>query len=932
MNYNEQREAARKFALKWQKKGDEKRDAHNFWIELLSNVIGIENATDYIEFEKSVTIDGHAKYIDGYIPTVRVLIENKSFNKDLYKPELQSDGTMLTPYQQAKRYAEKLIFNEVPRYIVTCNFQQFNIYDMNEKNPEHSVQVVKLINLQDQVGRLDFLRKTKYVNISEEMRISKKAGDIIGEIYDEFMKQYEDPTDLSAQHNINVLCVRLVFCFFAEDAGLFKSHSAFHDYLASYTLENMQGALRELFRILDTPYEKRGKFLEEKLKMFPYVNGGLFSEYVDIPAFTDELRLLILKNASQDFDWSEISPTIFGAMFESTLNPETRSKGGMHYTSVENIHKVIDPLFLDGLKREFKVAKETVDPTWRTRRLKALREKMAALTFLDPACGSGNFLTETYISLRKLENKIRDILTNDTKGQMTLDILTNEDLGIKVSITQFYGIEINDFAVSVARTAMWIAEAQMLAKTKNNANISGEFLPLTTNANIIEGNALEIDWNDIIPATSLNYIMGNPPFNGARRMEKNQKKELEKVCKGWKNVGSLDYVSGWYKLALDYIKGTEVHAALVSTNSITQGEAVGFLWKPLIEQGLHIDFAYRTFIWDSEATIKAHVHCVIVGFSTVKNIGKKELYEGDELRLVDNINPYLYNAPNIIVEARKKPLCAVPDMCFGNMPNDGGFLSDYSRADMNYIIGKYPEASVCFKQFMGATEFINGKERWCLWLKDVPPKIIKSVKPIYEAVNKVRKMRQESTRDSTRKLSDVPYLFGEIRQPDTDYLLIPRHSSQSRRYIPIGYMSKDVICGDSNMMIPNASLYTFGIMNSNVHMAWMRLVCGRIKSDYRYSKDVVYNNFPWPENPSMDAIKLIEFTAKQILDVREKYTGNTLADLYDPATMPQDLFEAIKMNNSAVMRAYGFSAKDMSEEDCVIALMRMYQKLTERKS
>ena len=909
----ERRAAAKQFAADWQGRGDEKQETSLFWVALLQKVYGVTEPDKYISFELPVKLD-HTSFIDGYIASTRVLIEQKGRDIDLRKGYKQSDGSMLTPYQQARRYAGYLPHDQNPRWIIVCNFQEFQIHDMNRPNDEP--EIMRLEDLPQEAHRLQFLVDTGSEHIKKEMEISLQAGELVGVLYDALLKQYKNPDDSETLKSLNKLCVRLVFCLYAEDAGIFGGKSMFHDYLQQFRAKDARRAVIDLFKVLDTKPEDRDPYMDEDLAAFPYVNGGLFAdENIVIPRLDETIIDLILRKASEDFDWSKISPTIFGAVFESTLNPETRRSGGMHYTSIENIHKLIDPLFLDGLKAEFEEIKAiTVDKT-RKAKLEAFQRKLAGLTFLDPACGSGNFLTETYISLRRLENQVIALLNRD---QIVLDM----DNPIQVSIGQFYGIEINDFAVTVAKTALWIAESQMMKETEDVVHMSLDFLPLKSYANINEGNALRLDW----PRTD--YIMGNPPFVGARLMGTEQKEDVSAIFPGWKNAGNLDYVSCWYKKAADLMAGTPIRAALVSTNSVTQGEAVANLWKPLFESGVHIDFAHRTFRWDSEAKIKAHVHCVIVGFSTAPNNSPKVLFTSERAQMVQNINGYLVEGPSVFIESRKKPICDVPNVVFGNMPNDGGHLSDYSDERMAEIVSAYPEAKALFKRFVGATEFINNKVRWCLWLQGVSPAIMKKIPPVMDAIAEVKTMRESSNRIPTRKLAEIPMLFGEIRQPDGEYIIIPRHSSQNRRYIPMGFVSPEIICGDANLLLPEATLYHFGVMSSNVHNAWIRTVCGRIKSDFRYSVNIVYNNFPWPAPTDAQKAK-IEQTAQAILDARALYPDASLADLYDETTMPPELRKAHQQNDKAVMQAYGFSVKDMTESKCVAELMRMYQKLIE---
>lgn len=932
MNEVQQRAAAKQFILDWQGRGEEKQDTQVFWLTLLKKVFGVEEPEKYISFERRVEVDdlktgkSTIKFIDGYISKTRVLIEQKGRDIDLKKGYLQSDGSLMSPYQQARRYGGYLPQPEQPRWIIVCNFIEFHIHDMSRPNDEP--EIIKLVDLDKEYYRLQFIIDSTSDLVKKEMEVSLKAGELVGILYDALLEQYQDPNDPETLKSLNALCVRLVFCLYAEDAGIFGRHLMFHDYLEAHE-RDARRALIDLFRVLDQKPEERDPYMDDDLAAFPYVNGGLFSdENIIIPRLNEKIVSLILRRASEDFDWSAISPTIFGAVFESTLNPETRRSGGMHYTSIENIHKVIDPLFLDGLRKEFETALsyKTIDA--RKNHLTDLQKKLASLTFLDPACGSGNFLTETYLSLRRLENKIIAALTGNVEGQIGL--FGDFQNPIQISIHQFYGIEINDFAVTVAKTALWIAESQMLKETEDIIHRHIDFLPLKSYANIIEGNALRLDWESVVPKHKLNYIMGNPPFVGARLMNSEQKDDVNLIFDGWKNSGNLDYVCCWYKKAADFMNGTAIRSALVSTNSVSQGESVANLWKPLFQAGVHIDFAYRTFRWDSEAKIKAHVHCVIIGFSTAPNLISKVLYTSDRNQIVQNINGYLLDGPNIFVESRKKPLCKVPDVVFGSMPNDGGYLSDYSTESKNTIVSEYPESAILFKRFVGATEFINNKERWCLWLQGISPAIIRKIPPILSAVENVQAMRESSNRAATRKLAETPMLFGEIRQPNSNYIIIPRHSSQNRKYIPIGFMSPDIICGDANLLLPQATLYHFGIMVSNVHNAWVHTVCGRIKSDFRYSVNMVYNNFPWP-NPTDAQKAKIEQTAQAILDARALYPEASLADLYDELTMPPELRTAHQQNDRAVMQAYGFSVREMTESSCVAALMKMYQQLTEQK-
>ena len=919
------RTAAKRFVKDWTGHGDEKQETQRFWIALLQNVFGVEQATNAIEFEVRVKLD-HTSFIDGYIKDTHVLIEQKGADIDLQKGYRQSDGSMLTPFQQARRYAGYLPHNMNPRWIVVCNFKEFHIHDMNR--PNDTPEIIKLEELETEYHRLQFLVDTGSERIKKEMEISLQAGELVGKLYDALLKQYNSPASEEELKSLNMLCVRLVFCLYAEDAGIFGSHTMFHDYLKGFQAKNVRKALIDLFKVLDTKVADRDPYMDEDLAAFPYVNGGLFAdEEIIIPRFTDEIIDLLLTKASEDFNWSSISPTIFGAVFESTLNPETRRSGGMHYTSIENIHKVIDPLFYNDLREELAAIEEIAIKKTRDQKLEEFQKKLASLTFLDPACGSGNFLTETYLSLRLLENQAVSVRLGD---QIVLG--DSADFNpIQVSIGQFYGIEINDFAVTVAKTALWIAESQMMKKTEEIVRSHLEFLPLTSYANIVEGNALQIDWETVVPKDKLDYIMGNPPFVGYGLQRKEQKDDMLSIYvdekgKPYKTAGKIDYVAGWYFKAAQLMHGTNIRTAFVSTNSITQGEQVAGVWKPLYDRfGIHIDFAHRTFRWDSEANIKAHVHCVIVGFSFAENTTPKCIYTGDRGQIVKNINAYLIDAPVVFVESRTKPISNAPVMSTGNRPADGGHLIIESE-DYADFIAKEPTAIKYIKRLTGAVEYINNKDRYCLWLVNANPAELRKMPLVMQRIEACRQDRLSGAADR-QKLADTPTLFRETNTPDT-YIIVPRVSSENRRYIPLGFLDYSVIPTDSATIIQDANLYDFGIITSNVHMAWMRAVCGRLKSDYRYSKDVVYNNFPWP-TPTDEQKARIEQTAQAIMDARALYPDCSLADLYDEAVMPPELRKAHQQNDKAVMQAYGFWGKLNTETECVAELMKMYQKLKE---
>ena len=922
-------EAARQFSARWAGRGDEKSDTQTFWLEMLGQVLGAQNPFELIRFEHSVKL-GHKSFMDAFIPSTHVLIEQKSLGVDLDTPQRQSDGTLLTPFRQAARYNSMLPYSDRARWIVISDFARIRVYDM--ETPEAPPRVVTLTNLAEELDRLDFLVNPKVESIRrQEEALSIRAGELIGKVYDLLLPNYIDPTSAETLRYLNMLCVRIVFCLYADDAGLFGKRGFFFrhfepliKYPHLFRLE-----LIRLFRVLNTPHDRRDPY-DRIFSKLPYVNGGLFDiasaeAYArEVPAFTPEAIHALMIDASEGFDWSGISPTIFGAVFESTLNPETRRTGGMHYTSVENIHRVIDSLFLDCLRDEFDNLKALRDPQKRRHELLTFQARIAELRFFDPACGSGNFLTETYLSLRRLENEVVRAAAVDTAD---MAVLGEAFTPIRVSIDRFYGIEVNDFAVVVARTAMWIAETGMKRETVSIVHHDLDFFPLRSEAHIAECNALRIDWRTVCPAPD--YIIGNPPFVGARLMSKEQKDDLLAVFgANWKNVGNLDYVSGWYKKAADMMKNTPIRAALVSTNSITQGENVPALFQPLFADGMHFDFAYLTFRWDSEMTDTAHVHCVIIGFSMTPNDAPRRIYVSKEdFTEVRHINAYLMDADDVFVESRTKPLCNVPEMGIGNLPIDNGNYL-FTEAARDAFIKLEPQAAKYFRPWYGAQEFINNKPRYCLWLGDCSPAELRRMPHAYKRVEAVRQFRLASKRPATRKLADMPAQFHFKNMPDTNYLLVPRVSSERRKYIPIGFMTPDVITSDAAHIIPSAGLYHFGILTSLVHNAWMRAVCGRLKSDYRYSKDIVYNNFPWPTVTDADRAK-IEVTAQAILDARTQYPDSSLADLYDAAAMPPDLRRTHSLNDAAVLRLYSLPA-DASEPAIVAHLMNLYKELTSK--
>ena len=919
-----QKEAAKRFAKKWEGRGAENKDDRSFWLQLLMDVFRVDDPFAVIEFQKPVKMESSTRFIDAYMPQTRVLIEQKGVDVDLNRKYRQSGGAELTPYEQALRYDQYMLPEEHPYYIVGCNFKSFQIHDMHRRFDKPEVILLK--DLAEEYSRLSFITDARRMHLQKEKKVSMDAGEIVGKIYDSLQRQYIDPESERAKRSLNILCVRFVFCLYAEDSGVFQKDQ-FHNYLAELSADDIRDGLIRLFRVLDTPESERDPYLKPSLKAFPYTNGGLFHDQdIEIPMFTEEIRDILVEHASMDFDWSVISPTIFGGVFESTLNPETRRKGGMHYTSIENIHKVIDPLFLDDLKAELQEVLDNGRTDIRRRKLHEFQDKIASLKFLDPACGSGNFLTETYLSLRRLENIV---LRELTEGNMVLDL--DEDL-IKVSISQFYGIEINDFAADVARTALWISEAQMMEETRNIVQREMDFLPLKSNSNIHTGNALRMDWNSVIDCKSISYIMGNPPFIGYALQNSNQKQDMLTILvdekgKPYKTAGKVDYVSAWYfKTAELMQENPHIKAALVSTNSITQGEQAAAIWKPLIKRfGVHIDFAWRTFVWDSEANQKAHVHCVIIGFS-VGNCVSPFILDADGKRMsVSHINPYLIDADDVFIEARQKPLASVSEMSSGGKPVEGGFLI-FNEEERNAFLNNEPDAEPLFRRLLGAKDFINGGKRYCLWLVDVNPALIRKLPMVLDRIEKVRDYRLRSTKEATRRSAETPTLFQEVKYSATDYVAVPEVSSERRLYVPMDFVSSEVICTNAMRFVPNASLYEFGMMTSIVHNAWMRVVCGRMKSDYDYSNTVVYNNFPWP-TPTERQRARIEEAAQSVLDARALYPDSSLADLYDDLTMPAELRKAHRANDAAVLEAYGFP-KDATESDIVARLFKMYQELT----
>ncbi len=806
------------------------------------------------------------------------------------------------------------------------------------EHPLGDPRVIKLEDLPRNVKALEFMVDASQQQVINEKLLSVDAGNLVAKIYNELVIAYSkgrgiDIKDPQIQKSLNMLIVRLVFLLYADDSNLFGKEDIFQKFIEESRPKDLRQRLIELFKVLDQKEDEREPFLNPEYNQFPYVNGGMFSdEDVIIPQFTDELKRLIVEDAGQGFNWSGISPTIFGAVFESTLNPDTRRSGGMHYTSIENIHKVIDPLFLNDLHEEFDKIQNMGNRKQRMVRAREFRQKIGKLKFLDPACGSGNFLTETYLSLRKMENECLRIIVGD---QGALAITDESDPQVKIQ--NFYGIEINDFAVSVARTAMWIAESQMWEQTKDITFANKDFLPLDSNDSIYEGNAVRLEWSNIVKPYELDYIMGNPPFvaNSGRvsakqshskaMLSKEQKEDKRKLF--GHQGGVLDYVCCWYKKAVTYMKKTTIKAAFVSTDSIVQGQQVYPLWSNLFSDGIHINFAYRSFKWGNEASNEAVVFVVIIGFSYM-NEADKFIFNHDGIEHVDNINAYLLDADDVLIKSRTKQISGMPKMISGGKPVEGGNLI-FTDKQKEEFIKKEPQSARFFKRFTSGDGFIKNKMRWCLWLVDASPSEIRHMPLVKKQVEKVKKFRLDSTKKATQKAAQYPSTFVEIKQPSTDYLLIPLTTSRNRYYIPIGYVSKNIIANNGASFIPSASKYNFGVLTSKVHMAWMRVVSGYFGPSYRYSNTITYNNFPWPNIDKSQKDKVTK-TAQAILDARKLYSDNSLADLYDPLTMPIELRKAHEANDKAVLKAYGLNLS-ATEPEIVQHLFKMYEQLVKNK-
>lgn len=920
--------------------GYEKGKTQQFWNSILKCFDPQTDLPKTIVYEKQVKdpASGSTRFIDAYIPHTRIIIEQKSSSIALDKPEPQSGGAMLTPFQQAERYDNWLPVDEKARYIVCSNFRSIEIHDRNKPLEPPFIIPFTEDGVSKNYYRLKFLLDKESTVSALETAVSKAAAIQIGALYNDILRLYaKEEITPELLHNINVFCVRLVFCLYAEDSLVFSRKDMFGNYLKAFNGDRYEFRLhlKRLFQVLNTPAEKRDPD-EKRLNEFPYTNGGLFADETNLPKFSENIAFNITQNFSLGFDWSPINPAIFGAMFESTLSSKDRREGGMHYTTTDNIDKALAPLFLGKLRQRLEDALKISDLNTKRDNLKKLQDDLASIRILDPACGSGNFLTYCFMELRRLENKI---LYELHSAGIELD-----NNPIKVSLSQFYGFEINEFAVDTAKTALWIAQNQMLHETQQILGTSLPELPLSNIDTIHCLNALRINWDDYVKPEDLDFIVGNPPFVGARIMNAEQKEDLHNIFPelGVNEVQDLDYVTCWYKKAALFIQQNhQIHCAFVSTNSICQGAQVPILWKQLYDLGIKIDFAYRTFKWESDSVGMAHVHCVIVGWSWSADGSSANsrpaactpiIYNADgTFEKAKNINAYLLDGKNVYITQQKNPICNVPPMSFGSQPRDGGHLI-FSKEEMEDFVAKEPNAKKWIRQYIGAEEYINNKKRYCLWLDGADPMEMSKCKSVVERIALVKKFRESSKAKTTNQYAKVAHRFAQVAQPESDYIIIPRVSSEKRKYIPIGFISKDVIASDAVQIIPNATLYEFGILTSIVHNAWMRVVAGRLESRYRYSKDIVYNNFPWPEWSADGSSAIsglaarIPTAAQKILDTREKYLkqGASLADLYGEnlGLLFTDLDTAHKELDAIVLGLYGLKP-DATEAEMVGKLFEM---------
>ena len=902
LSWNEIQNRASKFSKVWKDAKNEKSSAQSFLNDFFK-VFGVDLKRVAL-FEKKVPMGENR---DGYIDCLWrgvILIEMKSRGKNLTKA-----------YEQAKDYAFNLRDRDLPEYIMVCDFENIRLYRILT----NQIWTFKVANLSNHVRKFAKLAGYEFAcaECEPEAEVNEKAAKKMAKLHDKLKE-----TGYGG-HNLEVYLIRILYCMFADDSRIFEK-GAFFQYIKDSKEDgsDLSRRIAELFEILDMDEEKRknNKLLPEEMKNnFPYINGKLFREPLPMAYFDSSMRELILECC--EMDWSKISPSIFGAMFQEVTDQKKRRELGAHYTSEENILKVIEPLFLDDLRKEFELIKHN------KRKLTEFHDKLTNLKFLDPACGCGNFLIVAYRELRILELNTLSMLIDDNR-QLSLDVVNTY---CRVNVDQFYGIEIEDFPCQIAHVGMWLMDHQMNELVAKHFGLNYARLPLKASATIINGNALRIDWNDIVPKEELNYIMGNPPFVGYHLRNRNQQDDMDLVFgNSIKKYGVLDYVAAWYKKACDYMMNTKIESAFVSTNSISQGQQPAILWEPLMkENNTIINFAHRTFKWGNEAKgKKAQVHCVIIGFSDYKNNKEKKIFDDNSLSIANNINPYLVDAPDIMVERRSISICDVSNMVYGNKPTDGGFLL-LNEKEKDVLLKENPLAQKWIKPFMGAEEFLNGKKRWCLWLVNAKPNELRKCKLIMERIDNVRNFRLNSKKKATQKLASFSTLFDEIRQPPTDYLLIPRTTSGDRKYVPLGFIDKNTIAGDRNLIIPNATIYEFGVLESIVHMAWMRATCGRLGTGYIYSSSIVYNNFIWP-NPTPKQKEKIEQAAQEVLDARKLYPDSTLADLYDPNIMPAELTKAHEKLDKAVKAAYGNKGFG-NEEEIVASLMKLYKEAVDKE-
>lgn len=896
LSWNEIKSRAIAFSKAWENETSEDAEAKSFW-DGFFNVFGITRKR-VASFEEPVKKLGAKQgFIDLFWKGI-LLVEHKSRGKNLDRA-----------YTQALDYFPGIEERDLPKYILVSDFARFRLYDLEEKE-QHEFS---LKELHKNIHLFGFVAGYQKHKTREEDPVNIKAAENMGQLHDQLKEIGYDG------HRLELYLVRLLFCLFAEDTGIFERR-IFQDYIEERTCEDgsdLAHHLSTLFQILNTPENKRLKNLDEQLAAFPYVNGKLFEEMLSSASFDRKMRQTLLDCCA--LDWSRISPAIFGSLFQSIMDKTARRNLGAHYTSEKNILKLIKPLFLDELWEEFNKIKSNKN------KLVEFHQKLRSLKFLDPACGCGNFLVIAYRELRLLELQIIRALHD--KRQQILDVQAL----IKLDVDQFYGIEIEEFPAQIAQVALWLVDHQMNMQVSEEFGLYFARIPLRSSGTIVCANALQIDWNDVVPMKHLSYIMGNPPFIGFTHLSSEQKLNMLKIFGNIKNAGVLDFVTAWYKKTAEYLKTfPKSEAAFVSTNSICQGESVAPLWNTLLKDlNMRINFAHQTFKWSNEAAGKAAVYCVIVGFGATDR-KKKQLFLYDSVDsepheyIVAQINAYLIDAPNVIVESRKEPLCAVSNMIKGSIPVDGGnlIIEDKDYAD---FITKEPAAKPYIRYLLGAEEFINNKKRYCLWLENVQPNELKSLPMVMARIDAVKRFRLASSKEATRKYAAYPSRFMEIRQPKSDYILIPRHSSENRTYIPIGFVSKDVISSDANMIIPDASLYEFGVLTSLMHMSWMRYVCGRLELRYRYSKDIVYNNFPWPA-AALKSKKAVESAAQAVLNARDKFPKASFGELYNPLTMPEDLVKAHHALDKAVDSAYG-KTTFKTEADRVAFLFELYQQL-----